>query len=265
VVETLLGVQFKPLTRFRSLHYGIFWRDYLDDLGWESTNVDEPLLERYAESFDNAQLKKNQRLDAEEEVVGVRVRFKNKDGSRSIQFQPDKLYFSWLRTEGEAGQRPHYSELKAEFAKLFRTLTDFANQYELGPIHPDLWEVKYLNQIPSGPLWGEPEEWHRVLPNLFQPAVSPVDGLRFATFQGEWYYEIKPKLGRISVRAAKMLVNQKPPPVLYLRFLARGEIGESGVADWSRGFDIGHGACNQLFNAVTSPEAQKEWDIKNGS
>ena len=263
VTETLLGIQFKPFPHFGSLHYGLFWANYLLEMGWSPVG-DEPLLGRYAESLENAQLRANQRRD-EDDVVGVRVVMKNARGDRSLQFQPDKLYFSWVQPEGDSVQRPHYDELKSEFADLFHALTDFADQNDLGPVQPDLWEVKYLNQIPPGSLWSTPEEWHRVLPKLFLPSVSPADHLQFATFEGEWYYEIAPKKGRVRVRAAKMLVNQKPPPVLYLRMLARGEIGVSGVADWSDGFDIGHEACNQLFNAITSPEAKKEWGVNHDS
>jgi len=263
VSETLLGVQFKPLRGFGALHYGLYWHNCLSELGW-LPEQDAPLFPRYAESFENSQLRPNQ-SKPEEQIVGVRISLKNEAGDRLLQFQPDKLYYSWQRTDSVENQRPHYAELKKEFGTLFRTLTDFATENELGPIQPDLWEVKYLNMVPPGSLWSEPHDWHQVLPSLFQPTVSPVDGLRFATFEGEWYYEIQPQLGRVRIRVAKMLLNQKPPPMLYIRLLARGEIGEKGLPDWPAGFDAGHAACNKLFNAVTSPKSQNEWGIHHDS
>jgi uncharacterized protein (TIGR04255 family) len=261
VVETQLAVQFKPLTGFQSLHYGLLWSSCLSEMGWTPV-ADEPLLPRSAEKFDKPQLKPNQKTNGDDDVVGVRVKLSNEAGDRILQFQPDQLLLSWVRTDSATEARPPYAKLKAEYAEVFKAFSDFAEDQDLGEIRPDLWEVKYLNQIHAGALWNEPDEWWKVVPKLFTQASGEDGGLRFATFEGEWYYEIKPKRGRVRVRAAKMLVNQKPPPVLYLRFLARGEIGET-VPDWSTGLDIGHEACNHLFNTVTSPEAKNEWGISH--
>lgn len=261
VVETQLAVQFKPLTRFQSLHYGLLWSSYFSDMGWGPV-ADEPLLPRSAEKFDKPQLKPNQKAVGDDDVVGVRVKLSNESGDRILQFQPDQLLLSWVRADTATAPRPPYAQLKDEFAEVFKAFNAFVDDQEMGEVRPDLWEVKYINQVPPGTLWSEPDEWWKVAPKLFTRESGEDGGLRFATFEGEWYYEIKPKRGRVRVRAAKMLVNQNPPPVLYLRFLARGEIGET-VPDWSTGFDLGHEACNHLFNTVTSPEAKNEWGISH--
>jgi len=260
VTEVLLGVQFKPMMDFKSLHYGLFWANHLSDLGWVPV-ADEGILPRVAEAFDKPLLKANQKK-GEESAVGVRIRMKNGAEDRMLQFQPDKLLLSWVKNEA-AGGKPPYDQLKNEFSVLFQALTDFIDDHEMNALQPDLWEVKYLNQIPPGQLWNEPSDWPKILPSLFPPDLAMGDGLRFATFEGEWYYEIEPQKGRVKVRAAKMFVNQKPPAVLYLRVQARGDIGESGMPDWSSGFDLGHGACNRLFNKLTSPDAQKEWGVSH--
>lgn len=257
-VETVLGVQFDPLRGFRSNHYGWFWREYLSGKGF-TTVSDENLLPTYVEEFGVPKLKLTKKRDSED-VIGVRMKTRTEDRGRTVQLQPDKLYLSWNRLNPQA---PRYSSVKTEFMTLFHNLNEFAANASLGPVLPNLWEVHYVNQIPPGRLWTEPRDWYRVFPTLF-PAIDPsVAGLRFATYSGEWHFEIQPEKGRVHVRVAKMVMNQSTTPTLYLSLLARGEIGPSGSPDLDTGLETGHTACIRLFFELTSSEAHNEWGLKS--
>jgi hypothetical protein len=146
--------------------------------------------------------------------------------------------------------------------ELYGNLTEFAANASLGAMNPNLWEVHYVNQIPQGILWEDPKDWHRVLPTLFPSNDPSVQGLRFATYSGEWHFEIEPEKGRVHVRVAKMVMNQNPKPTLYLSLLARGEIGSKGSPDIATGLELGHDACIRLFFELTSSEAHTKWGLK---
>jgi uncharacterized protein (TIGR04255 family) len=187
------------------------------------------------------------------------MRVKDKDNGRSLQVQPDKLYFSWSR---DSESNPRYKRVKEEFVQAYKRFDEFLATCSLGELKPNLWEVTYVNFVPPGDLWSDPKEWHKVLPAFF-PASDPSAGeVVFSSYDGDWHYEISPKLGRLHVHVAKMIMNREPPPALYFRLTARGEIGTEGCPDWLTGLDIGHSSCVKLFNSITSPEAQVAWGVK---
>ncbi len=213
---------------------------------------DEKPLPEYAERFDDAHLKLT-RPDTSA-TFKVRLKLKSPDRSRTIQIQPDKFYYSWARDGSHA---PGYTTIRPEFDRLFDAFQQFTRASGIGEPVPNLWEVMYVNQIPPGKLWTEPKDWYRVLPTLFPENGPTCEGVRFATYQGEWHFEIQPQRGRIHLRVAKMVMNQRPDPVLFINLTARGQI--SAVTDWGAGLDLGHDSCVRLFRAITSDEAQREW------
>lgn len=258
MVETVLGVQFDPIQGFRSNHYGWFWHEYLSKKGFTVVS-DESLLPTYVEEFGVPKLNLTKK-EVGEDFGGVRMKTRTEERGRTVQLQPDKLYLSWNHLNPEA---PRYASVITEFMTLFDNLNEFATNASLGSVRPNLWEVQYINQIPPGQLWSDPKDWHRVFPTLF-PSVAPsVTDLRFATYSGEWHFEIQPEKGRVHVRVAKMIMNKGTSPTLYFSLLARGEIGPSGTLDLVSGLEIGHAACMKLFFELTSSEAHREWELKS--
>lgn len=253
VVETVIGVQFAPLTAFRSQHYGILWQNYLKNLGWVPV-ADEALLPVYEERFEDVKLKQSRNDDVALGISKIRMKLKHKDTTRTIQIQPDKLYYSWGRTAADA---QNYQIARLEFDGLFEEFQSFAEDNFTGAAQPNLWEIRYINQVPAGELWSCPSDWHRVLPKLFPVVLPGADGIEFATYDGMWYFEIEPKRGRISVRVAKMIVNQTPEPVLFIMLTARGQT--DGSCDWKAGLDLGHESCIKLFDEIISEEARLSW------
>jgi len=252
VVETIIGVQFATLTGFRSHHYGWLWREFLGADEWIPIADEKPLPE-YMEPFDSPLLK----TTAAQPETSLRVRLKLRSKQhphRTLQIQADKFYLSWVRGEGAL---PDYGMIKPLFDEYFTRFEKFVSESLLGQLKPNLWEVMYVNIVRKGKLWSEPNDWHRVLPTFFPSGGPASDGLKFTTYDGNWHFEIEPKLGRVHVRIAKMVVNQDPEPVLFIQSIARGQIDES--LTWSDGIDLGHRACIYLFCDITSTEAHEEW------
>lgn len=254
MVETILGVQFKPLRAFRSSHYGWFWSKYLEETGWVVV-ADEPLLPTYVERFGDLKLLLEQ-PSGDEAVIGLRMKMRHPTNKRTLQLQPDKLYYGWNRRGTDGFE---YAEAKADFATLLQGFANFAAESGLGTLEPNLWEVAYVNQIPSGQLWVEPADWHQVFPKFFPSTGPEAGGLRFASYDGHWHFEIEPCLGRVHAQVAKVVMNQGAQASLLLKLTGRGAIGVEGSADWSTGMDLGHRSCYDLFCAAISDEAKREW------
>ncbi|HEY2784285.1 MAG TPA: TIGR04255 family protein [Fimbriiglobus sp.] len=252
LVETVLGVQFEALAGFRSHHYGWLWREFIGHDQWTPI-ADEKPLQEYIEPFGQPLLKTVK--PPTDNALRVRLKLRNFDRSQTIQVQPDKFYFSWTRPDGTVGD---YETIKPEFGRLYGLFEQFAERAGLAPVSPNLWEVMYVNQIPKGVLWDEPKDWHQVLPSLFPVKAPTSTGLKFATFDGEWHFEIEPRRGRVHVRVAKMIMNRKVEPVLFIQSIARGQIDET--TSWSEGIDLGHDSCVNLFSDITSKAAHDLWE-----
>ena len=259
IVETIIGVQFTPLRGFRSGHYGRLWHVVLDDAEWLSID-DEPILPSYTERFDDIRLKMTKSSGGPSGPGIVRMKVRDAGRTKSIQLQPDKLYFSWNREHPEAVD---FAQAKSYFADIFDKLSKFAKAANLGPVEPNLWDVTYINQIPSGDLWKEPREWYKVLPRFFPVEDPGATGVRFASYDGTWHFEIEPQLGRLHLNIAKMVRTGGAAPVLYMKLAARGEIKDLGSDEWLAGIERGHLSCTSLFCAITSPAAQAEWGIQS--
>ncbi len=257
VVETLLGVQFDPLKHFRSHHYGWLLREFLSPSDWKFL-ADERPLHTYTENFGSDYLQFKPHMATADNSPTVRMKVSIPNTGKTAQVQPDKLYYSRKR---DADFSVRYDQARDEFATLFETFTSFSESAGITPVSPNLWEVSYINRIPAGTLWKDLSDWHRVLPSFFPSFTIDGDNAKPSTFDGTWHFDLADKMGRVHVRVAKMIMNQAPPPVLFVMLTARGRIGEGGVADWRSGLDLGHRECIRLFLEITSTEAQKEWGL----
>ena len=89
-------------------------------------------MPEYAERFDEARLRLT---NPTHDPAALRVRFKLKDRSRprTIQFQADKLYFSWMR---DGGVTPDYKSVRPDFDAAFTAVTRFRRGTPAWGEHP---------------------------------------------------------------------------------------------------------------------------------
>ena len=260
VIETRIGVQFAPLIRFSSGHFGLFWQECFGTEDW-LIRPDKALMAKETERFGSKLL----RPPVEKDITlipQVCMELAKRDGTRKVQFQADRLIYGWWTRPN--GQRPHYSEVRSEFESIFAKLEAFAKKWTLGAPVVNLWDVTYVNNILPGTLWQTPLDWHNVLPSLFPASGPRVADHDWATFIGSWYFEIRPQLGRVNVQAQKVVSNQSEQTSLLLTITARGEIakeGSPGATDWKAGLDIGHQSALRAFVDLSSKEAHKEWGM----
>lgn len=259
VVEVVLGVQFQTLPRMTSAHYGVFWDRYLTLSEWPESKDEGPLPEQF-ESFDSRPLWGPAHLAFKLSAAEPpRIQLRSVDCERIIQVQPNRFIYNWQK---RAGKYPSYDKVREGFEKHYKTFEQLVTDQKLGPLLLNQWEVTYVDRVQAGPLWQKASDWHRVIPGLLSP---PPAGLRMTSegANGEWHYELPAKQGRVHVAIGHGSPESRGgEPPLMIRTSVRGPIGEAGIGDWNAGFELGHRAANDIFDAVISDEAKRTWGLK---
>ncbi len=256
IVELIIGVQFSPLTKFTTGHFGLFWKQ----LGDEWTNVTDAIpLEDQFELFDdpNKAFSTGLRLKLERASLPGRFMIEHRQKDRLIQIQPSRFLFNWRRN---ADFYPSYKQLIVEFEAMFERFRLFIEAEKLGRLLPNQWELTYIDAFPKGKHWQTQEDWQKVLPGLFGNLFSTNDtNLKLEQRAATWSYEIPPKQGRLHISANQGRVNGSDQDVLLLQMTARGPIPKDSANGLRGGLDLGHNTAVTTFLKVVNPEIQKEW------
>ncbi len=254
ILELVLGVQFSPLFKMTSGHFGWFWQELGNE--W-SVPADGLALEDQFEQFEQPRWRNPGKLELRLEAPNGPGRFLlgHRDRQRLLQIQPTRFHFNWRRGEGFY---PSYGQLIAEFEEMFAKFQQFAEKAALGPVAPNQWELTYIDAFRHGAYWETPADWSHFLPGLFGK-LPVAEGLVLEHRAAEWSYEIEPKRGRLHVAARVGQVLQPEALALLLQMTARGPVGKGSAGSVRQGLDWGHDAALGTFLRVTSPEAQDRW------
>ena len=176
VIETVLGVQFEPLSGLTAGHVGWYWRSILGD-SWNSIaecgKVPEQ-VERFGKHHSLRVPRLGLKLQTQPE--SNRLQIKNDSGGRMLQIQDNRFLYNWIK---KSESYPRYSVVRSSFDAHFEQFCQFVSDEGLGTIKLNQWEVTYVNRVPSGPLWKTPLDWGNVVPGL----LSPVSDCEVALFE----------------------------------------------------------------------------------
>jgi uncharacterized protein (TIGR04255 family) len=263
VVETVLGVQFDPLSEFSSALLGAFWRDL--GAGWPKVN-DAPLLSDQFEHFaDGAPAWAGNRLQLRiSQNPNSRIRIWNSDDDRMLQVQQTRFHYNWLGHK--KGGYPSYTKVIPEFEKYFAKFRSFLSEQSVKPPKLNQWEVTYVNHIPKGELWRSIGDWEQLFPSFDIPDIR-LDGISLEDIRCAWHYEIEPNRGRlhVDVQSAKRESDEESE-IIILKLTARGPI--VAVPDdvttpdsmLGNGLDLGHEAIVRAFKELTGETAHQHWE-----
>lgn len=257
VIETILGVQFQPLRSFSNAHLGAFWKEL--DEQWADVSDAPPLppqFEEFGEARSWAQVGLQLRVTQE---VASRLQIRNATKDRMIQIQNSRLHYNWM---GQGSNYPRYAKVRPEFDTVLTKLEQFLAKKSLGDLRRNQWEVTYINHIPKGAIWKNPQD----LPQVFRflAAFDSPTPVRLESLDGEWHYEIVPKRGRLHVQ---LLHGRRPDPptseVLRLTLTARGPVQPGLTLD--EGLNLGHEAIVKTFMELTTDIAHEYWGLTNAT
>jgi uncharacterized protein (TIGR04255 family) len=260
IVELVLGVQFSPLTKLTSGHFGLFWKSFGDE--WWDPSDAAPLEDQF-ELFDRPRWSRPSGIQVRLQTAPKPGRFLlgNKNGDRLIQLQATRFHFNWRK---RADFYPSYKKLIVEFESTFGRFEKCAADLGLGSIIPNQWELTYVDAFPRAEYWQTPGDWSRVLPGLFGN-LFPTDDLKLQLENraAEWCYELGGQLGRLYVSAKSGKWFDQTDDALLLQMTARGPVGKGGVDTLRQGLDLGHNAAFGAFLHVVSKASQDRWGIQS--
>lgn len=255
VVETVLGVHFRPLEKFTSAHQGLLWercfRERFPKL--EERSPVEAVQERFGEE---RLAPPAIRWQVSDRLPVPRLWAVSENGEHVIQIQKDALFANWLKTDDEAAYRP-YSEKRQEFSQQLGQVEEFFREEEIGQLEPTSWSVTYINHID-----------YEGLDNL-GPAVAKTVTVWTNQFSDDFLHQpdkltfslafpMPDNAGRLNA-TFKPVVRKDGRQALHLDLTARGQLSTQDLASALSAIDLGHEWVVRGFASLTRPEMHDVW------
>jgi uncharacterized protein (TIGR04255 family) len=256
VVETVLSVQFEPLTDMRTAHLGLLWEKFRTNF---PKTEERPTLARVFEQFpDTQRARLGLELQTYENPPVPRLWFITTQGNEMIQVQPDRFVKNW-RKEGAGETYPRYERNKASFERDFATFQEFVTANHLGTLRVNQCEVTYVNHIVSGQGWDSFSDVDKVFSSWKSP-VDPIPGsvedLRaYARFVIPG--DVGTPVGRLHVEIQPAFRTSDNKAMYVFHLTARGQVGDSFEF-----FDVGRDWIVKSFAALTTPRMHEVWRRK---
>lgn len=257
LAETVLSLQFEPLSGLTTAHLGLLWERLRSQL---------PVIEEHPplpSMFERFEPPSGGQVDVtfEEKPPMPRVWFLNQAGSELIQVQADRFIHNWRKLEG-LDPYPRYEPIRGKFRDEVAVLEQFLRDENLGALTVNQCEVTYVNHIEPGGVWerhGEVEKalamCSRLVTASFLPEPEDV-GLRVRFVIPD--ANGKP-IGRLQAVAQPAWKKADHTPILVLNLTARGAPLDAGIEGAFAFFDLGRKWIVNAFAELTTPEMQRVW------
>jgi uncharacterized protein (TIGR04255 family) len=258
VVETVLGVYFRPSEKFCSAQQGIVWDRYFRE---RFPKLEErPPAEEVSEQFGDARLTafpmvRWQVLDRPDTP---RLWAASEDGQHVIQIQKNAFFSNWLKTTGDAAYRP-YLERRQEVDQQLAQLDEFFQEQKIGRIEPTSWNVTYINHIDykgMDHLGPEVAKKLTVWTNQFSDGfLHEPDKLAIG-----FAFPMPENAGRLNVNLTPVVLPKDKRQALRLDLTARGELKTKDIPSALSAIDLGHEWVVRGFASLTRPEMHQVWE-----
>lgn len=270
VIETILGVHFKPIRNLTTAHLGLFWQS-LGQVEWPEVR-ELAAISTQIERFDVSPTAPLKFTLTEMTEPEVRLRLNNPDESQVIQVQPNLLQTHWVRKQDAS--YPRYSQsTKPSFLAIWKKFYEFLVGNGFSAPRPSQWEVTYINRVPAGngELWQSPLDWPSIFKGMIV-APSLEDGAIESAF-ATYHYRLKDDSGRLHVQVRHLMGSNTRPESLNVNLTARGPLQVvDGSSDESimpimqrqieRGLDVGRHAIVKGFVGILSKKALDFWGFR---
>lgn len=261
VIETVLGVFFRPIHQFNSVWQGVFWNEHLRTKlpAIELRQPIEEIVERFDKPFGTLEPTLRWQVSAEPELP--RLWAKSVSGDRILQVQRNAILSNWLRSKDTTEYR-RFADRLTELKEYYEQFVNFLRQNKLDERAPTPTSctVTYINHIPT-------ESWSSALKSTLAAWTGE--------FSDEWLPEVEqgklqfsfafPKArGRLHVNAASVVQRETRQPILQVELTARVALDKEseGKDDVFQAVEIAHEWIVRGFASLTRPEMHKIWSRK---
>jgi uncharacterized protein (TIGR04255 family) len=258
VVETVLGVYFRPLAKFALAQLGIVWDRYFREQfpKLEERPPAEEILEQFGEARLNAfPMVRWQVMDRPDTP---RLWAASENGQHVIQIQKNAFFSNWLKTAGDVAHCP-YLKRRQEFGQQLAQLEEFFQEQKLGQMEPTSWNVTYVNHIDykgMDDLGPEVAKKLTVWTNQFSDSfLDKPDKLTLG-----FAFPMPDNAGRLNVNLTPVVLPKDKQQSLRLDLTARGQPKTKDIPGAISAIDLGHEWVVRGFASLTRPEMHQIWE-----
>lgn len=255
VTEVALGVEFAPLTGWRSAYAGLYWAAIKDE--FPGTEIQPPLPSQI-ESLDEVFWPHpSVRLEMGNPDMN-RMWFLSEPSNRLIQLQKNRFIFNWRKVSGDEAYPRYFDYVRPQFEQAWEGFLRFVADQKLGELDVQQCEVSYVNDIFQGQGW---EDFQDAL-DLFAPWwKGGSDGFlpapEFVNLAGA--FRLPEDRGRLHFAAQGVTRQTDQKRAVQLRLTARGRPKSGSTDDMLEWMDFGHEWVVRGFSDLTSKEAHELW------
>lgn len=258
VIETVLGLQFTPLSKFDVPHYGLYWDKIRRS--YDRFEVHPPIVSTVDERGSDAPIK-GQIFINFPSGNNFRCWFIDESQNNLIQVQRDRFLLNWRKVRGDE-QYPHYENIRPKFEEEWVRFCEMLEEQGVGPPEVNQCEVTYVNHIEfDTELTGCSElnrfitSWSGATSGEFLPKVDKVS-LNTS-------YVIGGKNGRLRITMQPVLRSGDGMEILQLDVSATGRPTSSKTTDLLEWLDKGREWVVKGFADFTTQEMHRKWRRKN--
>lgn len=248
LVETVFGVSFSALEKFRSPHCGLFWELIRESypLFQEAPPLTPPAGSSQVITFSSI-------------PPLPRLWFINNDNDRLIQIQPDRFISNWKRrtiSEEYVG----YQACKANFIETFKMFREFLVKENLGTIETGQLELSYINHIPQNLVCSDMEQIREVISLLDFTAWAKDGKLALPKqFSCQFQVEVPYNLGELIIKTSTVRKVDNPEPLLHISLTFLGQSTDMTTSGVDRWFDDAHEWILKGFKGLTSKKIRESF------
>ena len=245
--EIVCGIRFDSIKQLQSGHFGILWQKFRSDFPkTEDQNLIGPVPKEDLENPNKLPL--------------PRIWLIHRDENELIQVQRNRFLHNWRKRRTD-DEYPGYEKVIENFERYLSRFQAFLVDENLEGLVAREYELTYIDLIPKGQGWENPDDLAKVFPNLLSLTrqsvlLNDVKGINWQTILG-----LPNSLGQLVValrNAQRVSDNQQ---LLQIEFKALSNQPYQPMRSW---FDAAHNTITELFSNLVSDKIQEEfWGRKS--
>lgn len=253
VSETVLGVQFAPLTNFSILQFGLYWELIREE--YPRSDI-KPPLPSIVEVFEKEQRPSSFGLQLVSSPE-ARCWFIDSTETRVIQIQNDRFVHNWRKVRGDETY-PRYNQIKPKFVEEWQRFCGFLQAQGIAAPEVNQCEVTYVNHIELGKGWESYNDLNDVIAYWSgTPSGDFLSNPESVSLAAR--YVMPDKKGRLHIEMQPAIRRYDAKEVLQLNLTARGKPASSRLGDIQSWLDLGHEWVVRGFADFTTRTMHRTW------
>ena len=240
--EIVCGMRFDPIKQLQSGHLGILWQRFRSDFPrTEDQNLLGPMSQEDLGSPDKPPL--------------PRVWFIHENENELIQVQRNRFLYNWRKRQ-PYDEYPGYETVIEDFERYLSGFEKFLLEENLGNLVAREYELTYIDLIPKGQGWENPNDLAKVFPNMLSLTgqsvlLNGVQGINWQTIFG-----LPNNVGQliVSIRNAQRIPDNQQ--IIYIESKAVSSGSYKPIRGW---FNTAHNTIGKFFSNLVSKEIQEKF------